>query len=75
MSFMVPQSAIVTSLEKRFVIRVKDGVTEWVDVKTGISNGKIEIFGDLNVGDLLFFRATDEVKPGKKFNYNLVALK
>jgi RND family efflux transporter MFP subunit len=67
-SFLVPTSAIATNLEKRFVIRLKDGKTEWVDVKNGFSqNDKVEIFGSLNEGDLLLTGATDEIKPGAKF--------
>jgi membrane fusion protein (multidrug efflux system) len=65
LSFLVPGSAVATNLEKRFVIRLKDGKTEWLDVRNGISMGdKIEIFGNLSEGDLLLIRATDEIKPG-----------
>src|SRR5215203_4563707 len=64
-SFVVPASAVATNLEKRFVIRSKDGKTEWIDVKNGISmNDKVEIFGNLNIGDTLLVRATDEIKSG-----------
>lgn len=64
-SFLVPSSAVATNLEKRFVIRVQDGKAEWVDVRNGISLGdKIEIFGNLQEGDILLMRATDEIKPG-----------
>ena len=64
-SFLVPSSAVATNLEKRFVIRLKDGKSEWVDVRIGISMGdKVEIFGDLNERDILLIRATDEIKQG-----------
>ena len=64
-SFLVPSSSIVTTLEKKFVIRLQEGKTEWVDVKSGFSqNDKVEIFGSLKDGDLLVVSATDEVKPG-----------
>jgi membrane fusion protein (multidrug efflux system) len=64
-SFVVPSSAIATNQERRFVIRLKDGKAEWVDVKNGITmNDKTEIFGRLNEGDILLMRATDEVKEG-----------
>lgn len=64
-SFVVPYTAMVTSLEKKFVIRIKDNKVEWVDVRQGISmeNG-IEVFGDLNEGDTLLVRGSDEIKPG-----------
>jgi RND family efflux transporter MFP subunit len=64
-SFVVPATAVATSLEKRFVIRLKDGKTEWVDVKNGIGlTDKVEIFGKLNIGDTLLVRSTDEIKNG-----------
>jgi len=64
-SFLVPSSAVATNLEKRFVIRLKDGKAEWVDVRNGITmNDKVEIFGDVQEGDILLVRATDEIKPG-----------
>jgi membrane fusion protein, multidrug efflux system len=64
-SFLVQSSAMATNLEKRFVIRLKDGKTEWVDVRAGISmSDKVEIFGNLVEGDTLLMRATDEIKPG-----------
>lgn len=65
-TFVVPYSAVVTTLERRFVIRVRDGKTEWIDVRIGI-NAKdgVEVFGDLQDGDLLVMRPTDELKPGQ----------
>lgn len=64
-TFLVPASAVATNLEKRFVIRLKGGKAEWVDVRNGINPGdKMEIFGALATGDTLLVRATDEIKPG-----------
>lgn len=66
-SFVVAPAAIATTLEKRFVIRLKDGKAEWIDVRTGMNTGdKIEIFGNLNEGDTLLVKATDEIKAGTK---------
>lgn len=66
-SFAVVPSAIATTLEKRFSIRLKDGKAEWVDVRNGMNTGdKIEIFGNLSEGDTLLVKATDEIKPGTK---------
>ena len=65
-TFFVPVSAVVTNLEKRFVIRLKNGKTEWVDVRSGISvNDRTEIFGSLLEGDTLIFRGTDEIKEAQ----------
>ena len=66
-SFTVFPSAIATTLEKRFAIRLKDGKAEWVDIRNGMNTGdKIEIFGNLAEGDTLLVKATDEIKPGTK---------
>jgi membrane fusion protein, multidrug efflux system len=71
-SFVVPLPAVVTSMEKKFVVRIKNGETEWVDVREGISmeNGK-EVFGDLQEGDTMLVRGTDEIKPGTKVKIKL----
>jgi RND family efflux transporter MFP subunit len=67
LSFLVPESAVVTNLEKRFVIRLKNKKADLVDVKNGISqDNKVEIFGNLSEGDTLIVRGTDEIKPGTK---------
>jgi membrane fusion protein (multidrug efflux system) len=53
-SFVVSYSAVVTNLERSFVIRVRGGKTEWIEVRNGISmKDKVEIFGDLHEGDQL----------------------
>lgn len=67
LSFLVPESAVVTNLEKRFVIRLKNNKAELVDVTNGISqDDKVEIFGMLSEGDILLVRATDEIKSETK---------
>jgi len=67
-SFVVPVTAVATNLEKRFVICLKNGQAEWLDVRTGISmSDKIEVFGKIQEGDTLLIRATDEIKPGTFF--------
>jgi RND family efflux transporter MFP subunit len=64
-SFMVPFSAVVTTLEKKFVIRVHDGITEWVDVSQGLNlPDKTEVFGNLQAGDTLVLKANEELKAG-----------
>eukprot|EP01136_Pigoraptor_vietnamica_P015106 Opistho-1_new@57854 len=61
--FMVPYKAVVTSQERKFVIIVENGKTRWVDVKTGFTNmDKIEIIGDLKVGDQIVNQANEELK-------------
>ena len=64
-SFIIPPTAMVTNQEGKFVIKIKNGIATWVDVRQGMSTGKgIEIFGDLANGDTLVTRATDERKAG-----------
>ncbi|MFL5787773.1 MAG: efflux RND transporter periplasmic adaptor subunit [Flavisolibacter sp.] len=66
-SLTVPSSAIVTTLERKFVIRVSDNTAEWIDVRTGFNMAdKQEIFGDLHPGDTLVLKANEELKPGTK---------
>jgi membrane fusion protein (multidrug efflux system) len=66
-SFVIPASAIATTLERKFVIKVMQGVAYWVDINQGINtdNG-VEIFGNLKAGDTLVLKSTDERKPGSK---------
>jgi RND family efflux transporter MFP subunit len=67
-TFNVVSTAIVTNQEKRFVIRLKKGKSQWVDVRNGIvADNRTEIFGNLTEGDTLLLRGTDEIKPGKEF--------
>jgi membrane fusion protein (multidrug efflux system) len=66
-SLFVPASSVVTTTERRFVVRVKDGQVEWVDVRLGQSaETRVEIFGDISEGDWLALRGTDELRPGTK---------
>jgi RND family efflux transporter MFP subunit len=64
-TMFVPTSAVASTLERVFVVRIRDGRVEWVDVKTGVAVDKlVEVFGDLKEGDVVAARGTDELKPG-----------
>ncbi len=64
-TFILPKSAIVSSQERIFVIKVINNKAEWVDVKKGRENdGKVEVFGDLSAGDLIVKQANEEVRNG-----------
>ncbi len=64
-TLFVPASAVVKTTEKTFVIRVKNDIAEWIDVKPGISaDDSIEVFGNLAEGDQIVLRGTDELRPG-----------
>ncbi len=64
-ALLVPTTAVATNLERTFVVRIRDGKSEWVDVKRGLTVDKlVEVIGDLKVGDVVAIRATDEIAPG-----------
>ncbi len=64
-TLFVPPSAIKTTTERIFVIRVTGGKAEWVNVRRGMTEGNlVEVFGNLNAGDQIVLRATDEIRPG-----------
>ena len=66
-TLFLPPSAIVTTTERIFVIRVKDGAAEWVDVRPGVSTGAlVEVFGLLAAGDRVALRGTDELRAGTR---------
>jgi membrane fusion protein, multidrug efflux system len=67
-SLFVPRSAVAVTTERAFVVRVRDGVAEWVDVKRGATmNDLVEVFADaLNSGDQVAIRATDELRSGTR---------
>ncbi len=63
-TIVVPQSAVVVSMEGSFVIKVVQGkMVKWVDVQKGEQQaGNVEIFGNLNPGDTILTTASDEIK-------------
>lgn len=62
---LVPASAVVTTTERTFVIRVTNGKADWVTVKKGAaSGGQVEVAGDLKVGDRVIKTGTDEIRNG-----------
>jgi membrane fusion protein, multidrug efflux system len=64
-SLFVPVSAVVRTTEATFVVRIRDGNTEWVNVQTGELDGKsIEVIGGLHDGDEVAARGSDELRPG-----------
>ena len=64
-ALLVPPSSVVTTTERSFVIRAKNGRAEWVDVKKGgIDGDLVEVIGNLDAGDSVVRRATDEIREG-----------
>ena len=68
-TLFVPVSAVAHTTEATFLVRVRDGNSEWVNVHTGEVDGKaVEVFGDLHEGDDVALRGTDELRPGSRVN-------
>src|SRR5438067_2614066 len=66
-SLLVPPTSIVTTTERTFVVRVTNGVAQWVNVTRGARVGDlIEVFGALKDGDTIARRGTDEIRQGAK---------
>ena len=64
---LVPPASIVNTSERSFVIRVRNGTAEWVDVKRGAAQGDlVEVVGPLSSGDFVARRGTDEIRPGAR---------
>jgi len=64
-SLLVPSASVASTTGRTFVIRVRGGRTEWVDVTTGLASGSlVEVFGDLKSGDEIAARGTDELRSG-----------
>jgi membrane fusion protein, multidrug efflux system len=64
-SLFVPSTSVGSTTGRTFVIRVRGGKTEWVDVRTGLTSGPlVEVFGELQSGDEVAVRGTDELRPG-----------
>jgi RND family efflux transporter MFP subunit len=66
-SLFVPTTAVVRTSERQFVVRIRYGAAEWVDVRRGEVNGSlVEVFGDLREGEVVAQRGNDEIRPGTK---------
>jgi membrane fusion protein (multidrug efflux system) len=64
-SLLVPPASVVTTTERTFVIRVKVGRAEWVNVKKGaVSGDLVEVAGSLVAGDRVVRQANDEIRDG-----------
>ncbi|HTB05553.1 MAG TPA: efflux RND transporter periplasmic adaptor subunit [Bacteroidia bacterium] len=66
---IVPQSAVVISTERKYVIRIQNNKAVLTDVTTGNeADGMIEIFGDVKAGDSVIEKASDEIKQDQVIN-------
>ncbi len=64
-SLLVPRTSVVVTTERIFVVRVRNGIAEWVDVKRGATvDNLVEVMGGLQAGDEVAVRGTDELREG-----------
>ncbi len=64
-SLYVPKTSVVTTTERTFVIRAKNGKAEWVNVKKGAPDGDLmEVIGPIQPGDKIVAKANDELREG-----------
>ena len=64
-AYPVPRSAVVTSTERKYVIAIRNGRTTRVDVATGNESAdKVEITGDLQPGERIITKASDDLQEG-----------
>jgi membrane fusion protein, multidrug efflux system len=71
-TLFVPSSAIAHTNERRFLVVIRDGKAEWVDVQPGLAVGNLtEVFGDVHEGEVVALRGTDEIRPSTAVNAKL----
>lgn len=64
---LVPPASVVTTTEHTFVVRVRNGRAERVNVRKGAPSGDlVEVLGPLKPGDVVVSRATDEIREGQR---------
>jgi RND family efflux transporter MFP subunit len=64
-ALLAPATSIVRTTERVFVIRVRNGRAEWVNVRPGFRDGGlVQVFGDLRAGDAVVKNASDEIRDG-----------
>jgi membrane fusion protein, multidrug efflux system len=68
-SLLVPPTSIVTTTERTFAIRLRDGHAEYVDVTRGAQvEDLVEVFGSLRSGDEVLRRGSDEIRQGARLD-------
>ncbi|MGA2741243.1 MAG: efflux RND transporter periplasmic adaptor subunit [Bryobacteraceae bacterium] len=70
-ALFVPKTSVVTTTERTFVIRNRNGRAEWVDVRKGAADGDlVEVSGVLAAGDKVVRRGSDELREGTPLGAN-----
>ena len=70
-SLFVPETAVVTNMEKCFVIKVDaNKKAHWISVQKGNkTKDKMEVYGDLKEGDAVIKQGSDEIKDGSIIDF------
>ncbi len=72
-TLFVPQSAVARNMEQTYVVRIREGHTERVNVRTGATSGQwVEVFGELKADDEVAFHGSDDLRPGTEVSTHLV---
>jgi len=67
--FTIPKSGLVTSTERKYVLAIRSGRIQKVDVTSGNESGSsVEVFGNLDKTDSVIVHASDEIKEGEILN-------
>lgn len=68
-AFVVPNTAIVTTTERKYIVAVKGRKTKWIDITQGNqSSDSTEVFGTIDVGDRIITNASYEIKEDQPIN-------
>ncbi|MGA9884975.1 MAG: efflux RND transporter periplasmic adaptor subunit [Candidatus Acidiferrales bacterium] len=66
-SLWVPQSSVIRTMKGSYIIRVRNGLTDWVSIKQGVnSDSDVEVFGELHAGDQVVLQASEELRPNTR---------
>jgi multidrug efflux pump subunit AcrA (membrane-fusion protein) len=64
---LIPPAAIAVSGKRTFVVRIRNGAVEWIDVVKGAPSGDlVMVQGGLDAGDTIARHGTDQLKPGTR---------
>ena len=67
-AFVVPNTSVVATTERKYVVALRNNKTQWIDVTQGNqTDDSTEIFGALNIGDKIVTNASYEIKDGQVF--------
>lgn len=64
-SLLVPNTAIIRTTERKYVVAVRDGKAKLIDIKEGMAGrDSTEIFGALSSKDRIVAKASDDIQEG-----------